>query len=128
MFMFCEPSKVAEPETSPLTWIVRAVCKALAVLALPITPAVTAANVTDEEVPTAWPISMVGVAFSPELLVSVTPVPATRFCTKLPTVSSPRFIGSFIHAVPFQRRTSPFAALVMTTSPRASRLAFSMVP
>ena len=37
----------------------------------------TFAKVTDADVPTACPIATVGVAVSPELLVRVTPVPAT---------------------------------------------------
>ena len=53
----------------------------LAVLAFPTRGAVTAANVTDDEVPTAWPIDTVGVALSPELLASETPVPATSEVT-----------------------------------------------
>ena len=62
---------------------------------------------------------MVGVAPSPELLESVTPVPATSDATYEPTVSVERFTASLIHAVPFQRRKSPSAAEVMVTSPRS---------
>jgi hypothetical protein len=38
-------------------------------------------NVTLSLVPTAWPISIVGVVPSPELSVIVTPVPATNDST-----------------------------------------------
>ena len=51
------PLKETEPETSPLSAITLAVCSAVAVSALPVTfpisGAVTAANWTDEDVPTA---------------------------------------------------------------------------
>ena len=43
--------------------------------------AVMLLNVTLSLVPTAWPISIVGVAPSPELSVIVTPVPATNDST-----------------------------------------------
>ena len=43
-------------------------------------------------------------------------------------VSVERFTASLIHAEPFQRRKSPFVALVIMTSPRASRLAPGRLP
>ena len=66
-------------------------------------------------------MAIVGVAPSPVLLARVTPVPATSDSTYEPIVSVARFTASLIHALPFQRRKSPFAALVMVTSDRASR-------
>ena len=48
-------------------------------VALPVV--VTVAKFTSEFVSTACPIATVGVAPSPELLLKVTPVPATRLST-----------------------------------------------
>ena len=53
MLASAEPLKDTEPDTSPVSEIVRVVSSADAVEALPINGAVTAANCTDDEVPTA---------------------------------------------------------------------------
>jgi hypothetical protein len=57
------------------------VCRVVAVLALPVNGAVTDAKVTEADVATLCPMATVGVAVSPLLLVSVTPVPATSEAT-----------------------------------------------
>lgn len=79
------PSNETEPDTSPTREIVLGVWRADAVVALPATFPVTSprtwANVTEDDVLTAWPIAIVGLADSPELLESVTPVPATSELT-----------------------------------------------
>ena len=63
----------------------------------------------------------VGVAASPELLASVTPVPATREATKLPAVSAPKSIVSLTQAEPFHFRNCPdVAELIVVTKPFAS--------
>ena len=49
------------------------------IVALPVV--VTEAKVTSSFVPTDCPIATVGVALSPELLLRVTPVPATKLST-----------------------------------------------
>ena len=79
------------------------------------------ANVGESVAPIACPIAIVGAAPSPELLVTVTPVPATSDSTYEPTVSVDKLTASLIHAVPFQRRKSPFAADVIVTSKRSFR-------
>ena len=48
------------------------------------------ANVTESEVPTAWPIATEALEPSPGVCVIVTPVPATTSETKFPVVSVPR--------------------------------------
>ena len=60
-----EPLNETEPDKSPPSEIVRAFCNIVAVDALPISGAVTAANVTDDDVETACPIDTVGVEPSP---------------------------------------------------------------
>ena len=79
-----------EPLTSPPKEIVRGFSRVVAVEALPINGAVTAANCTDDEVPTACPIAIVGDEPSPGVCVTETPVPAVTSLTKLPVVSVPR--------------------------------------
>ena len=83
------PLNEAEPLRSPPREIVRAFCNAVAVPALPDTSPVTFpvndaetwANVTDDEVPTAWPIETVGLEPSPGVWLTVTPVPAVMSFT-----------------------------------------------
>ena len=82
---FAEPLNDTEPVTSPVSSIVRDVARVVAVSAfpvtLPISGAVTAANCTEAEVPTACPIATVGEEPSPGVCVTVTPVPAVKSLT-----------------------------------------------
>ena len=87
--MFAEPSNDAEPDKSPARLMALAVCSVVAVLALPITGAVTAAKVTEAVVATSWPIAMLALEPSPGVCVTVTPVPETMSLTKFPVVSVP---------------------------------------
>ena len=75
MVTLVEPSNEAEPLRSPARLMARDVCSVVAVLALPMRGAVTAANVTDADVPTSWPMATDAVEPSPGVWVIVTPVP-----------------------------------------------------
>ena len=81
MLASAEPLNDTEPETSPVSEIVRDVSSVDAVEALPITGAVTAAKVTDALVPTDCPMATVGDVPSPGVWVTVTPVPAVKSFT-----------------------------------------------
>ena len=79
--ILAEPSNDAEPDKSPARLIALAVWSVVAVLALPMTEAVTAAKVTDAVVATSCPIAMLALEPSPGVCVTVTPVPDTTSFT-----------------------------------------------
>ena len=58
----------------------------------------------------------VGVCASPDVELTLIPVPATKFCTKSPTVSVAKSIGSFIQTLPLYLKTSPLARVPKVTS------------
>ena len=76
------PSILKLPVTSPVANVtVLGLAHLEAVSALPVSGPVILLNVTSDVVSTSCPIAIVGVAVSPVLFVSVTPVPATRLET-----------------------------------------------
>ena len=80
-----DPLNDTEPDTSPVSEMVRDVSSVVAVDELPVTSptksAVTFAKVTEADVPTACPIAIVGLVPSPGVCVTATPVPAVMSLT-----------------------------------------------